>query len=149
MANIIIDKVPQKSTYRDKNRSDLSASITTAPINEKLMKDLYESSKKVFENKTVKNEYDKNDTQIQKIIENCVPIYPVQIMSNNKYFAGKYIFSGKYTENGKIPLVWYQKDNEYTLISLGDACQTGVMCWTFNEHYANVLANALNRHYKI
>ncbi len=61
MANIIIDKVPPKSTYRDNGRSDLIASDTFTPMSKKLMTELHKSSKKVFENKEIKNEYDKND----------------------------------------------------------------------------------------
>ncbi len=81
---------------------------------------------------------------MQKILENCVPIYPIQISNDYEYFAGKYIFSGKYTENGKQPLVWQQVENKYILLTLHDACRTGVVCWTFNKYYADKIANNLS-----
>lgn len=48
---ITIDKVPPKSTYMDRNRSDIVISETFCAPSDEIMQELYESAAKYFEHK--------------------------------------------------------------------------------------------------
>lgn len=48
---ITTDKVPPKSTYMDRNRSDLVVSETFCTPSDEVMQQLYESAAKYFERK--------------------------------------------------------------------------------------------------
>ena len=48
---ITIDKVPPKSTYMDRNRSDIVVSETFCGPSDEVMRQLYESAVKSFERK--------------------------------------------------------------------------------------------------
>ena len=48
---ITIDKVPPKSTYMDRNRSDIVISETFCAPSDEVMQELYESAAKYFKHK--------------------------------------------------------------------------------------------------
>lgn len=52
---ITIDKVPPKSTYMDRNRSDIVISETFCTPSDEVMQELYESAAKYFKRKEEKH----------------------------------------------------------------------------------------------
>ena len=47
--NFTIDKIPPKSTYKDRNRSDIVASETFQSPSDEVLKKLHASARKFFE----------------------------------------------------------------------------------------------------
>lgn len=88
-----------------------------------------------------------NKRMIEKI--KALPeIYQVGFWAH--YGVVGYPFSGKYTKDGREPLVWYYRDyngavDEYVLIPISHTTTGATLCWTFSKRVADKIANALEQ----
>lgn len=60
-----------------------------------------------------------------------------------------YPFSGKYDKKTNEPMVWYLTDHngtyeEYILMPISQTTTGGIICWTFEQKKAEIIARGMN-----
>ena len=89
----------------------------------------------------------KNNKKTKKYLDSLPKIYMIGCWA--RYGVWEFPFTGKYADNGTMPLVYHHDDcngwcDNWYLRKLSDTTTGGYVGFTFSKHRAEKIADALN-----